>query len=99
MKKFDAFKQGTPLCGMLGACAGIVLAVLLLTIGLWKTLFIAVFAALGAFLGGVKDHAAFVKSEINKQFPERKDVPVKPADLPEEFVKSAEEAQKTKHND
>ena len=62
---------GTPQCGALGALLGAVLAVLLLTIGLWKTLFIAAFALLGVWMGGVRSKTNFIRSIINRSFPEK----------------------------
>ena len=42
----EIFTPGTPLCALAYAALGVILAALLLTIGFWRTLFIAVFAAL-----------------------------------------------------
>ena len=60
---------GSPVCAAFWAVLGIVLAVLLLTIGLWRTLFIATLAALGAFLGGVRSKSRFFRDLINRLFP------------------------------
>lgn len=60
---------GSPVCAAFWAVLGIVLAVLLLTIGLWRTLFIAALAALGAFLGGVRSKSRFFRDLINRLFP------------------------------
>ena len=60
---------GTPACGLFCGVLGVLVAILLLTIGFWKTLFVALFCALGVFLGAVKDKAAFLKNVINKLFP------------------------------
>lgn len=60
---------GTPACGVLCGILGALLAILLLTIGFWKTLLVAVLCALGAFIGGVKDKPAAVKNVINHLFP------------------------------
>lgn len=60
---------GTPACGVLCGILGALLAILLLTIGFWKTLLVAVLCALGAFIGGVKDKPAAVKNAINRLFP------------------------------
>lgn len=53
------------------AAAGLVIAVLLLTIGLWRTLFLAAFVLLGVFLGGVPRKGEFFKDLINRLFPPR----------------------------
>lgn len=60
---------GTPACGLFCGICGIVLAVLLLTIGFWKTLFVALLCCVGAFLGGVKEKEAFLRKAANKLFP------------------------------
>lgn len=62
---------GTPACGLLCGVLGVLVAILLLTIGFWKTLFVALLCALGVFLGAVKDKAAFLKNVINKLFPQK----------------------------
>ncbi len=59
---------GTPQCGAFCAVCGVVLAVLLLTIGLWKTLFIFAFAALGLFIGLCKDKKGAVRRVINRGY-------------------------------
>ncbi len=59
---------GTPQCGALGAFCGVVLAVLLLTIGFWKTLFIFLCAAIGLFIGLVKDKKGAVRRVINRGY-------------------------------
>ena len=60
---------GTPACGAFCGVIGIVVAVLLLTIGFWETVLVALMCALGVFLGAVKDKSAFCKRVINKLFP------------------------------
>lgn len=62
----DIFKIGTPQCGAFGALCGVILAVLLLTIGFWKTVFIFAFAALGLFIGLVKDKKGALRGAINR---------------------------------
>ena len=59
---------GTPQCGAFSAFCGVVLAVLLLTIGLWKTLFIFLFAAFGLFIGLCKDKKGAVRRVINRGY-------------------------------
>ena len=63
------FTPGTPLCALVYAVLGIILAALLLTIGFWRTLFIAVFAALGALAGGIGNKRDAVRTAINHSFP------------------------------
>lgn len=61
----DMFKIGTSQCGIFCAICGAILAALLLTIGLGKTLFIFAFAAIGLFIGLVKDKKSAVRRVIN----------------------------------
>ena len=62
---------GTPACGLLCAVLGAVLAALLLTIGFWKTVFVAALTFAGAFIGGVEDKPEAVKKFINRVLPPR----------------------------
>ena len=55
---------GTVPCTLFGAAIGLVFAVLCMTIGVLKALLIGVFCLIGAFVGGVKDKAGFVKKII-----------------------------------
>lgn len=65
----EIFTPGTPLCALAYAALGVILATLLLTIGFWRTLFIAVFAALGALVGGIGNKRDAVRVAINRSFP------------------------------
>ena len=71
----EIFTPGTPLCALAYAALGVILATLLLTIGFWRTLFIAVFAALGALAGGIGNKRDAVRVAINRSFPP-KDTPL-----------------------
>ena len=62
-------ETGTPACGLLGGIIGVVIAALLLSIGVWKTLFVVALGAVGLFLGGVKDKPGAVKALVNRLFP------------------------------
>ena len=73
----EIFTPGTPLCALAYAALGVILATLLLTIGFWRTLFIAVFAALGALAGGIGNKRDAVRVAINRSFPPKD----KPLDL------------------
>ena len=55
---------GTGACALFGAAVGVVFAVLCLTIGVGKALLIGLFCLVGAFIGGVKDKAEFVRKVI-----------------------------------
>ena len=63
MKSFvsQMFTPGTIPCTVFGMAAGVLFAVLCLTIGVGKALLIGAFCLVGAFIGGVKDKGAFVK--------------------------------------
>lgn len=65
----EIFTPGTPLCALAYAALGVILATLMLTIGFWRTLFIAVFAALGALAGGIGNKRDAVRVAINRSFP------------------------------
>ena len=65
----EIFTPGTPLCALAYAALGVILATLLLTIGFWRTLFIAVFAARGALAGGIGNKRDAVRVAINRSFP------------------------------
>lgn len=65
----EIFTPGTPLCALAYAALGVILATLLLTIGFWRTLFIAVFAAIGALGGGIGNKRDAVRVAINRSFP------------------------------
>ena len=65
----DFFKIGTPQCGVAIGLAGIALACLLLFLGFWKTLLIAIFFA-GGFAIGAFDHKTDrIKKMLNRLFP------------------------------
>ena len=55
---------GTPACTLFGAVIGLIFAVLCMTIGVGKALAIGIFCLIGAFIGGVKDKKAFVRSVV-----------------------------------
>ena len=65
----DKFRIGTPQCGLLFAALGAVLALMLLYMGFWRTLFVIVLAAVGYFIGASEDKAESLKALINKVFP------------------------------
>lgn len=65
----DKLKIGTKLCGIVLAAVGALLALMLLYLGFWRTLFVAVLAGVGYFLGAFANKAEAVKALINKLFP------------------------------
>lgn len=58
------FTPGTVPCTLFGIVTGLVFAVLCLTIGVGKALLIAFCCLIGAFIGGVKDKANFVRRVV-----------------------------------
>ena len=66
MKTFisQMLTPGTVPCTILGAVLGVIFAVLCLTIGAGKALLIGLFCLIGAFIGGVKDKAGFIRKVI-----------------------------------
>ena len=49
------FTKGTRECAVLCSLLGVLTAVLLICVGIWKTLLVAACAAVGVFIGGVRD--------------------------------------------
>lgn len=70
-KKPAVLTVGTPQCAVACAFLGAVIAVLFLTIGFWKTLFIALFVFAGLFAGGVSDKGECVRSVTEAVLPRR----------------------------
>ncbi len=66
------FEKGTPgfglMLGVLFALAG----VLIMSIGFWKTVVLALLFAAGYFIGAVSDKQGFAKNVANKVIPEKK---------------------------
>ena len=62
---------GTPRCGAIFAIIGAILALLFMTLGFWRGMFIAIFAALGYFIGASRDKAESIKSFINRIIPQK----------------------------
>lgn len=65
----ELLRWGTPACAAFCGLCGVVLAILLLTAGFWKTLFITLLCVIGVFVGGVKEKTQWVKDTINRLFP------------------------------
>ena len=58
------FTPGTAPCAIFGMAVGLLFAVLCLTIGVGKAVLIGLFCLVGAFVGGVKDKAGFIRKII-----------------------------------
>ena len=65
----EKWKMGTPQCGVLCAVLGAILALMLLYLGFWSTVFVVLLAAVGYFVGANKDKGEALKDLINKCFP------------------------------
>jgi len=65
----EKFRVGTPLCGILFGAVGALIALMLLFLGFWRTLLVAVLFAAGYFVGAVKNKTEVLKALINKWFP------------------------------
>ena len=63
------FTVGTPQCGLLMGLCGLAVAFMLLFIGFWKTLFVALLFTVGYLLGRCSRKQEVVKTTINKMFP------------------------------
>ena len=74
-KKPAILTVGTPQCAAACAVLGALIAVLLLTIGFWKTLFIALCILAGLFVGGVSNKDEYIRSVTEAVLP-RKEVKV-----------------------
>lgn len=81
------FKRGTPQCGLAYGIIAFVFAILLVTLGFWKTLLVAVICGLVAFLGGVKNHEQALKNGINHILPKQ------------HTIKSTEKSDETDNSD
>lgn len=55
------FAKGTAECAALCAVVGAGVALSLITLGIWKTLLIALCVSMGAFIGGIKDKKEFIR--------------------------------------
>ena len=65
----NMFKIGTPECAIFSAVVAMGAALLILLVGFWSTVLIALLVAIGAFIGGVKDKKQWLRDKINKLFP------------------------------
>ena len=87
MKKL---KIGTPMAGVAFGTALVAVAVLIMVIGFWKTLILAVLFAVGYFLGTVENKSEFMKNAANKLIPDKE---AKVIDFKTELAREQEQAQ------
>lgn len=64
-------KRGTPGFGIFVGAALVALGALVMIIGFWKTLILAVLFGIGYFLGTVDNKTEFMKNAANKLIPDK----------------------------
>ena len=80
-------KKGTPACGLILGTVLVMLGALVMWIGFWKTLLLALLFALGYFLGAIDKKKEFLKNTANKLIPEKE---IKVIDFKKEVKKEQE---------
>ena len=80
-------KKGTPACGLILGTILVVLGALVMWIGFWKTLLLALLFALGYFLGAIDKKKEFLKNIANRLIPEKE---IKVIDFKKEVKKEQE---------
>ena len=85
-------KRGTQAYGIVMGTALAALGALVMLIGFWKTLILAVLFALGYFLGTVENKSEFMKNAANKLIPDKE---AKVIDFKTEIAREQEQAQNT----
>ena len=65
----QAFRIGTPECAVFCACVAMLMGLLFLCIGFWKTLLIFALMLIGAFIGGVEDKQEWLRNLVNRLLP------------------------------
>ena len=83
-------KKGTPAFGLVLGAAFVALGALVMLIGFWKTLVLALLFAAGYFLGTVENKREFMKNAANKLIPDKE---VKVIDLKSELIREQEMSQ------
>jgi uncharacterized membrane protein len=83
-------KRGTPGYGIMLGLALVALGALVMLIGIWKTLILAVLFILGYFLGTVENKSEFMKNAANKLIPDKE---AKVIDFKTELAREQEQIQ------
>ena len=95
-------KRGTPGYGIVIGGVLVALGALVMLIGFWKTLILAVLFAVGYFLGTVENKSEFMKNAANKLIPDKEakiiDFKTELAREQEQVQNAVEEAVKTDRN-
>ena len=81
------FRRGTPGFGIVLGAALAALGALVMLIGFWKALILAVLFGAGYFLGTVENKSEFVKNAANKLIPDKE---AKVIDLKSELARDQE---------
>ena len=84
------FRRGTPGFGMLVGAILVALGALVMLIGFWKTLVLAVLFGIGYFLGTVENKGEFMKNAANRLIPDKE---AKVIDLKSELAREQESSQ------
>lgn len=66
------FKRGTPAFGLFLGALLLICGALIMWLGFWRTLVLALLFAVGYFLGAVQDKSAFVRDSVSRVMPEKK---------------------------
>lgn len=69
-------RRGTPAFGLCLGLIFVLIGVLIMTIGFWKTLIITALFAAGYFLGAVDNKTQLLKNTVNRIVPEKEDKPI-----------------------
>lgn len=72
MKLGNIFRVGTPECAIFCAVVAMVIAVLILLLGFWKTVLVIALVMIGLVIGGVSNKMEKIKKLINSVFPQKK---------------------------
>ena len=88
-------KRGTPGFGIALGIALVALGVLVMLIGFWKTLILAVLFGIGYFVGTVENKGEFMKNAANKLIPDKE---AKVIDLKTELAREQEANQAAAEN-
>ena len=80
-------KKGTSACGLILGIVLAALGALVMWIGFWKTLVLALLFALGYFLGAIDKKKEFLKNTANRLIPEKE---IKVIDFKKEVKKEQE---------
>ena len=93
MKKL---KMGTPTTGVIIGLSFVAIAALVMVIGFWKTLVLAVLFGIGFFIGTVENKKEFIRDTANRIIPAKE---AKVIDIKSEIARDQEERQEELQGD